>query len=89
MCLLVQSPLFKYNIKLLFIMDFANDRKGQINISGIVIGAVIGLIMLTVYFGVYSAMNLAQLDATSKMVISFLGVLLSLVIFVGVARFLQ
>lgn len=70
-------------------MDLAIDRQGQVNISGIVIGAVVGLIMLSVFFGVYAAMNLSQLDSLSKMVTGFLGVLLALVVFISIARYLQ
>lgn len=70
-------------------MSFVNDRRGQTSVGGLVVGAIVGLIMLIVWFGVYTAANTAQMDSTTVLLLTFMGTMIALVVFVSVVRFLQ
>jgi hypothetical protein len=70
-------------------MKFSEDKRGQMSVTGIIVATVVATIMLTVYFTIYNAMNLAALDATSRLIVGFFGLFICIVILMGIVRYLQ
>jgi len=66
-----------------------SDTRGQMSVTGIIITTVVALIMLTVYFTIYNAMNTSALDSTSLLIVGFFGVFITIVILLGIVRYLQ
>lgn len=70
-------------------MKLSMDRKGQINVIPLVVTAIVGVLLLIVFFNIYSSSNKAAFDATTLMLTGFFGVLIALVIFIGIINVLR
>lgn len=67
----------------------SSDRRGQVTVTTIVVSTIVSLILLTVYFTVYNGMNLSALDTTSQLVVGFFGVFITVVILLGIVKYLS
>lgn len=65
------------------------DRKGQMTVTGIVVSTIVSVILLTVYFTVYNGMNISALDSTSQLVVGFFGIFITIVILLGIVKYLS
>lgn len=70
-------------------MKLSEDRKGQINVIPLVVTAIVGTLLLIVFFGIYVTANKDDFDSTTLMLTGFFGVLIALVIFIGIINVLR
>lgn len=64
------------------------DNKGQVNVAGAAVGAIIGVIGIIIFAAIYAGLNTTQVSTTAISLLNLIDLLLAAVLIIGIVSVL-
>jgi len=64
------------------------NSKGQINVAGAAVGAIVGIIGIIIFATIYAALNTDTVSSTSVTLLNLVDLLLAAVLIIGIVSLL-
>lgn len=64
------------------------DSRGQVNVAGAAIAAIVGIIGIVIFANIYGALNTSLISTTAKSLLNLVDLLLAAVLVIGIVSLL-